>query len=53
MEKRNYVTSARTVETTDRMIDDAAGLFGTVKKTDNAFEKKASEEDEKSDSSNS
>lgn len=52
IEKRNYVTSRRTVETVDGMIDEAAGLFGTEKKAENAFEKKASSEDEKSDSSN-
>lgn len=55
MEKRNYVTSGRTVETgksVDSMIEDAAVLFGTEKKAENSFEKKASAEDEKSDSSN-
>lgn len=51
MEKRNYVTSGRTVETVDELIDGAAGLFGTEKKAENAFEKRASAEDEKSDSS--
>ena len=52
MEKRNYVTTGRTVETVDEMIDGAAGLFGTEKKAATEFEKKASAEDEKSDSSN-
>lgn len=55
MEKRNFVTSARTPEAGAADIDDIldAGAAGfsrkTSIKTSNAFEKKASDEDEKSD----
>ena len=51
MEKRNYVTTGRTVETVDDLVDGAAGLFGSEKKAADSFEKKASAEDEKPDSS--
>ena len=50
MEKRNYVTTGRTVETLDDLADEVAALFGSEKKASNDFEKKASAEDEKSDS---
>lgn len=49
MEKRNYVTTGRTVETTDEMVDSAAKLFGSEKKGADEFVKKASAEDEESD----
>lgn len=56
MEKRNFVTSARTpkagVADIDDILDASAAGFSrrTSTKTANAFEKKASAEDEKSDS---
>lgn len=53
MEKRNFVTNARTpmegAADIDDILDEGAKAFGsTVKKADE-FEKKASAEDEKSD----
>ena len=50
MEKRNFVTSARTVDNDDAVIESAASLFGKPRKAEtDPFEKKASAEDEKSD----
>lgn len=58
MEKRNFVTSARTPETgaadIDEVLAEGAKAFKTFKthsclKSANAFEKKASAEDEKTD----
>lgn len=49
MEKRNYVTSGRTVSD-DETIESAAAMFGKLKTVEDPFEKIASEEDEKSDS---
>ena len=58
MEKRNFVTSLRTADGSkvgDDLVDGAASLFGskdgqTLTKKASEYEKKASEEDEKSDS---
>lgn len=54
MEKRNFVTSIRTTDSTnddtvDSLVKGASDLFGSKKKDANPFEKKASAEDEKSD----
>lgn len=56
MEKRNFVTSARTPEAgaadIDEMLADGAKAFKNgrgISKAGNAFEKKASAEDEKTD----
>ncbi len=49
MEKRNYVTTGRTVETTDDLVDSTAKLFGTEKKDSDEFVKKASAKDEEAD----
>lgn len=54
MEKRNFVTSARTpmdgAKDIDDILDAGAASFGKAKKAAcAAFEKKASAEDEKSD----
>lgn len=55
MEKRNFVTSARTpgagVSDIDDILDAGAGAFGRkrVNACKTAFEKKASAEDEKTD----
>jgi len=53
MEKRNFVTSARTpmqsASDIDDIIDAGADAFGIAAKGARTFEKKASEEDEKSD----
>jgi hypothetical protein len=55
MEKRNFVTSARTpaagAADIDDILDAGATGFGrkAATKAENAFEKKASAEDEKSD----
>ena len=56
MEKRNFVTSARTpmsgASDIDDIIDAGAKAFGAkAMRKSGAFEKKASEEDEKTDSS--
>lgn len=57
MEKRNFVTSLRTSEESsglDGMVDGAAGLFdgdkSCEKKAESDFAKKASAEDERTDS---
>lgn len=56
MEKRNFVTSARTpmegASDIDDVLEAGAAEFGrrTMKKESSSFEKTASEEDEKSDS---
>lgn len=53
MEKRNFVTSARTpmegASDIDDIIDEGAKAFGGIKTAWNALEKRASEEDEKTD----
>lgn len=54
MEKRNFVTSARTpmdgAADIDDILDAGAAAFGRKGREANAFEKKASAEDEKADS---
>ena len=53
MEKRNYVTSARTpmdgAAEIDEILDAGASAFGRRSARARAFEKKASAEDEKTD----
>ena len=53
MEKRNFVTSARTPMDGASDIDDilkaGSDAFGRKPRQESSFEKKASEEDEKSD----
>lgn len=52
MEKRNFVTSIRTgagASDIDDIIEAGAKALGGAEKKANAFEKKASAEDEKSD----
>lgn len=53
MEKRNFVTSSRTPmegsSDVDDILDAGAKAFGCRIRKEGAFEKKASEEDEKSD----
>ena len=53
MEKRNFVTSARTpmdgASDIDDILDAGAKEFGVSKTENGSFEKKASLEDEKSD----
>lgn len=55
MEKRNFVTSARTpmdgASDIDDIIDAGAMALGCRMRKEGAFEKKASQEDERSDSS--
>lgn len=55
MEKRNFVTSGRTVDgasEVDDIVDVGLKAFGAAKQaSDKSFEKKASAEDEKSDKS--
>lgn len=54
MEKRNFVTSARTpmpgASDIDDVIDAGAEAFGHKMRKEGAFEKKSSAEDEKTDS---
>lgn len=53
MEKRNFVTSCRTSEASkndDELVDSAASLFGSKAKNASEYEKRASAEDEKTDS---
>lgn len=53
MEKRNFVTAARTpmqgAADIDDILDAGAGAFGRPNRRPNALEKKASAEDEKTD----
>lgn len=53
MEKRNFVTNARTpmegAADIDDILDEGAKAFGRTMKKSGEFEKKASAEDEKSD----
>jgi len=54
MEKRNFVTSARTPASgpsdVDDIVDAGSAAFGLNMRKGGAFEKKASQEDEKTDS---
>ena len=53
MEKRNFVTSARTpmdgASDVDDIVDAGVASLGKIRKQSDDMEKKASEEDEKSD----